>query len=140
MSRDPFKLMWAEALDMLDRANRLQRRFFQPGSQSGGPWWEPPMDIFESEHELHILIALPGVEPDSLVLLIDGGTLLVSAERPMSSAAGALLRRLEIPYGRFERHIDLPPGLFELGERNWANGCLKLTLRKLKAHHPTGEP
>ncbi|WP_247869750.1 MULTISPECIES: Hsp20/alpha crystallin family protein [Oxalobacteraceae] len=132
MPRDPFKLMWSEALDMLERANRLQRRFFQPGAQMGRPCWEPPLDIFETESELTILIALPGVEPDSVALLIDGGTLFISAERPMSGPGGSVLRRLEIPYGRFERHVDLPPGLFELGERSWANGCLTLSLRKIR--------
>lgn len=129
VSRDPFKLMWAEALDMIERAHRLQRRFFQPGGASCA--WEPPLDIFETERELIILVALPGVEPESVGVLIDGGALTVSAQRPLHMTGGAALRRLEIPYGRFESHIDLPPGLYELGERRWNNGCLRLVLRKL---------
>ncbi|HJV51288.1 MAG TPA: Hsp20/alpha crystallin family protein [Noviherbaspirillum sp.] len=128
-SRDPFKLMWAEAVDMLERAHRLQRRFFHPAGAK--PAWEPPLDVFETERELIILVALPGAEPDSVGVLIDGGALTVSAERSLNIAGGAALRRLEIPYGRFERHIDLPPGLYELGERCWNNGCLQLVLRKL---------
>jgi HSP20 family protein len=43
-----------------------------------------------------------------------------------------VIRRLEIPYGRFERRIDLPPGRFEIGRRDLTDGCLTLTLRKLR--------
>jgi hypothetical protein len=42
-----------------------------------------------------------------------------------------MIRRLEIPYGRFERRIDLPRGRFEIEERVLEHGCLRLILRKL---------
>jgi HSP20 family molecular chaperone IbpA len=78
-----------------------------------------------------MVLALPGVTPDSLRVVIDGGELFVIGERPMPALPGAALRRLEIPYGRFERHIDLPPGLFEIVRRDLVNGCLLLSLHKL---------
>jgi len=139
-SRDPFEAMWADALGMLEQAQRLQRRFFLPQPQqqpqqrgnTRKPVWEPPMDVFETHSALHIQIALPGAVPDTVSIVVDGGTLLVAAERPLPMAGEARLRHLEIPYGRFERHIDLPPGLFELAERSLENGCLQLTLRKLR--------
>ena len=31
-SRDPRIWMWAEALDMMDKAERMHRQFFQPGT------------------------------------------------------------------------------------------------------------
>ena len=31
-SRDPRIWMWAEALDMMDKAERMRRQFFQPGT------------------------------------------------------------------------------------------------------------
>jgi HSP20 family molecular chaperone IbpA len=60
--------------------------------------------------------------------------LIVTGLRPMPGQASrsAVIRRLEIPYGRFERRIELPAGRFEIGRRDLANGCLKLTLRKLR--------
>lgn len=141
MPHDPFKSMWDEALEMLEQAHRLHGRFFHPDGRARKAAWQPPMDLFESEQALHILIALPGVDPDTVSMIIDGGALVIGAERPLNFAGGALLRRLEIPYGRFERHIDLPPGLFALSERSWTNGCLALTLRKLhEAPHAGGEP
>ena len=64
--------------------------------------------------------------------MIDGGTLIVVGERPMpGQSRSTMIRRLEIPYGRFERHIELPAGRFEIGRRELTDGCLLLTLRKL---------
>lgn len=131
-SRDPTKSMWANALEMLHQADRLQRQFFLLGkSRSRGPSWEPPVDIFDTGQELVILVALPGVSPDGVQVVIDGGTLYIVGERPIPGSHGSLLRRLEIPYGLFERRIDLPPGHYEIGERTLEYGCLHLTLKKI---------
>jgi HSP20 family protein len=65
-------------------------------------------------------------------VVIDGGTLIVTGLRPMpGQSRNTIIRRLEIPYGRFERRIELPAGRFEIGRRELADGCLSLTLRKL---------
>jgi hypothetical protein len=48
---------------MIERAEQLQRRFFQPGlAPAPAVNWEPPVDVFESEQELTIVAALPGVD------------------------------------------------------------------------------
>jgi HSP20 family molecular chaperone IbpA len=131
-SRDPIQSMWADALALLEQAERMQRQYCQLGtSQPRGPTWEPPVDVFENGHELSVVVALPGVRPESVRVVVDGGALFVIGERPMPALARATVRRLEIPYGRFERHIDLPPGLFEIVRRELANGCLWLGLHKL---------
>ena len=131
--RDPGAWMWEEACEILERAERLHRQFFVPArTRTRGPTWEPPVDVLETENELWILVALPGVAPDQLQVLVDGSTLVVAGERPMSGhASSAVIRRLEIPHGHFERHIELPAGRFEIGRRELSNGCLVLGLRKL---------
>lgn len=124
-------LMWAEAMNMLEQADRLQRQSFQLSrSKTRGPTWEPPADIFETIDHISVLVALPGVTTDRLNVLIDGSSLVVVGERPMPAPAAAHIRRIEIPYGRFERRIELPAGQFEIQESSLANGCLTLTLRK----------
>ncbi|TFL11336.1 Hsp20/alpha crystallin family protein [Pusillimonas caeni] len=123
---------WTQAMNMLEQADRLHRQFFQLGRGAArGPTWEPPADVFETPSHLSVLVALPGVASDRLKVLIDGGVLLVVGERPMPAPASAHIRRIEIPYGRFERRIELPPGQFEIQESSLANGCLVLSLRKL---------
>ena len=53
-NRDPARLMRAEACEMLDRANRLQRQFFRPRSDAA---WEPPVDVYETARDLWIVVA-----------------------------------------------------------------------------------
>ena len=131
--RNPHVSMWAEACEMLDRADRLHRQFFQvSASQQRGPNWEPPVDLYETEEEVGILVALPGVEPANVQVVIEDGTLIVTGVRALPAAdKGSVIRRLEIPHGRFERRIELASGRYELRRRDLVNGCLLLTLRKL---------
>ena len=80
-------------------------------SRSAQASWEPPVDIFETERELWIIAALPGVELRDLDVSIDGQVLVVAGlRRPPFDTRGASIHRLEIPYGRFERRIRLPGG------------------------------
>jgi HSP20 family molecular chaperone IbpA len=130
--RDPTISLWDEALGMLGRAERLHRQFFQLEQHGGSPVWEPPVDMFETDGELAIIVALPGVSSADLVVLVDGATLLVRGRRaiPLPPGGGAI-RRLEIPYGWFERRITLPPGTYQPKQQTLKDGCLILTLHKL---------
>jgi HSP20 family protein len=130
--RDLESWMWAEACAMIDRADRLHRQFFRPASiQSRTPTWEPPIDIYETRHEFRIMIALPGVSAEHLKVMLENDQLIISGKRNFPFSAEAEIRRLEIPYGRFERSIELPVGHFEIGQRELLNGCLFITLRKI---------
>jgi HSP20 family molecular chaperone IbpA len=133
MPRDMRDLMWAEALQLLDQAERAGRGHYRPGpARPRTACWEPPVDLFETEDEIWIQVALPGVAPERLDVAIEGSTLTVSGDRSLPLPPGAgTIHRLEMPYGCFERRITLPAGRFELGRRDLALGCLTLTLRKL---------
>ncbi|GAB3428327.1 Hsp20/alpha crystallin family protein [Massilia solisilvae] len=132
--RDPTVWMWGEALEMIERADRLHRRFFQLGAAGQSrPTWEPPVDVFETARQFIIVVALPGVAAEQLQIDIDGHAILVRGQRrqPPAAAAG-LIHRLELPYGHFERRIELPGRMLRLGARVLADGCLTLTLDKLE--------
>jgi HSP20 family molecular chaperone IbpA len=124
--------MWDEALAALERAEGRQRRFFALlGGRSSQPSWEPPVDVFETADGLRVLIALPGVRSDQVALFVDATGLIVQTERPPSlSLKCQRIHRMEIPYGRFERRIDLPVGRYTLREQRMADGCLELLLTK----------
>jgi HSP20 family protein len=124
--------MWNEALSVLDRAERLQRQFFTHVA----PAWEPPADIVEADGELRVHIALPGVPADSITIAVDPAGVTVSALRafPLGADCGeAHIHRVEIPYGRFERRIDValddPYAPLELSGKSLENGVLTLTFR-----------
>jgi HSP20 family molecular chaperone IbpA len=124
--------MWTEACAMIERAEQLHRQFFQPGiAAMQAANWEPPVDIYETERELSIVTALPGVEPQDLTVSVEGDVLVVAGVRRLPPAArGAAIRRLEIPHGRFERHIRLPAARLELSRSELAHGCLFISLLK----------
>jgi HSP20 family molecular chaperone IbpA len=131
--RDQTARMWAEACQMLDQAERLHRQFFRPtGLRGTRTAWEPPVNLFEDEQSLEVIVALPGVAPENVEVLLDSSGILVraSCSLPFGANAGTI-RRLEIPYGYFERRIQLPAVSFEVARRELVNGCLILTLRKV---------
>lgn len=132
-SRDPSKWMWAEALQMLDEADRLQRRFFEVAVRpTAAPRWEPPVDIFESEEEVWLFYALPGVPPSEVEIVLEGAELVVRGDRPLPPVAHTTtIRRMELPHGRFERRIALPAGRYDLITRQAENGCLVIGLRRI---------
>jgi HSP20 family protein len=64
--------MWSEACEMLARAERMHREIFRPGAtQTRQAAWEPPVDILETEREVLVLVALPGVDGDSAQAVIE---------------------------------------------------------------------
>lgn len=132
MTRDPRNLMWAEACALLDRAEQLRRQFFEPTRETGRlARWEPPIDVLETERQLRIIVALPGVAPGAVQVTTEGGVLTVVAARPLPSFEGnAKIVRLEIPYGSFERRIALQLNRLQLSDQEVKNGCLVLTFVK----------
>jgi HSP20 family protein len=133
MPRDPTLWMWAAACEMLEEAERLQRRFFQPRcGPAAGPVWEPPVDIVETLDSFRITVVLPGVPAEAIEVTTIDNLLIVSAERPPPVDPDvAAIHCLEIPYGRFERQIALPAGRLSIGDPVCVHGCLYIPLHKM---------
>ena len=131
-SRNPTDWMWSQAIDLLEQAERMHRQFFRlSASERTRPTWEPPVDVFEDEDDVVVVVALPGVPADRVEVTYEPGVLVVRAERPLSiSGACSEVRHLEIPYGYFERRIALAELQFEGATRELVDGCLVLKLRK----------
>jgi len=130
--KDSRDWMWAGALDMLARTERLHRQMFQPaGASARKPHWEPPVDMFETENEVLVLAALPGVADAQVQAFIEGACLIIVGERVYPEAVKtAVIHRMELPQGRFERRVPLPPGRYGKITRQTQNGCLLISLRK----------
>jgi HSP20 family protein len=131
-SKDPVNWMLAEAVDSLARAERLHQQFFslRPSAGSGELIWEPPVDVLETDQEILILVALPGVDPNQVEAVIDSGTLIIRGQRVLPvELRNARIHRLELPQGRFERRIVLPSGRYAIS-RFAVNGCIVLRLSK----------
>jgi HSP20 family protein len=124
--------MWTKACEMIDRAERLHRQFFQPMAATiYDVSWEPPVDIAETNSEILITVALPGVDREAVKVTVDADRVsVVGFRRPSAIPRDSLVHRLEIPYGKFERQIAFPGTRLQLGQSEFANGCLVLTFSK----------
>ena len=131
-ARDMQIWMWSEACEMLTRAERLHRQSFQlQRSRTQMPAWEPPVDVLETEREVLVLVALPGVNIDRVEAAIDDGELLIVGVRTVPAALReAVIHRLELPQGRFERRVALPAGRYADVRRAAVDGCLVISLQK----------
>ena len=124
--------MWAKACELIDRAERLHRQFFQPtAAPVRDLCWEPPVDVIETDSEVLIGVALPGVDSNTMKVTVDSDTVMVTGFRRTNTLPrGSRVHRLEIPYGRFERRITFPASSLELAQAEFADGCLMLKFTK----------
>lgn len=129
-----FGLMWLQALELSEQAERLQRRFVRylgPGPDAVS--WEPPVDVHETTDGFILLFALPGVSPEDIEVRLDRAALTVSALRRVGVAErDALIRRLEIPHGRFVRQIALSGPALQVADSRYHNGCLEVRLVRME--------
>jgi HSP20 family protein len=124
--------MWPEACAAVARAERLHRQFFHVAAVRRELVWEPPIDILEALRHIVVVVGLPGVPPESIVVTVDEGALLIAGERSIpEELASAWVHRMESPRGRFERRVALPRGRYHDVRSISAHGCLYITLTKL---------
>lgn len=122
---------------MLARVDRLHRDFFRPAGSAGRqPVWEPPVDVLETAREVLVFVALPGVDAARVEATIQGPDLVIAGMRHLPhELRTAVIHRLELPQGRFERQVRLPGGRYRNVRRSTADGCLLITLEKVEASH-----
>jgi HSP20 family protein len=103
--------------------------------------WIPAMDMYETDTSLVILLDLAGVDADQTEVGTEPHLLTVRGvrrERHSPHAPGE--RRnylaLEIPYGRFERSVQLPAGIdTSAAQATYRDGLLEITLPKRLPRH-----
>src|SRR5260370_16493772 len=110
MSRDDLSIwMWSGGCRVLERADTVHRQFFGIVGDSAAFVWEPPADVYETDRELLIEIALPGVKSEAVEVGFESGLLMVRGERELPVIPGpAVIWRLVLSHCRLERRIRLP--------------------------------
>ena len=71
--------------------------------------FQPQCDCYRTDDPpaIHLLLELPGVDPDAVRIVASGTALVVSGVRGRPHPAGARYHQVEIEYGVFERRIEL---------------------------------
>ena len=83
-------------------------RFF--GAEESNAVWEPLVDLFVSEHKVHLMAEVPGVAGSEVHVRV--GTRMVQIlgiKRPPDKVRrGVSFYESQIPYGGFEKRVSLP--------------------------------
>ena len=89
--------------------------------------------MLETEDDVHVLVALPGVAPESAEAVIDRDGLVIRGLRIIPPfLRNAVIHRVELPQGRFERRVPLPAGRYDQVRRAAVDGCVVISLRKTR--------
>jgi HSP20 family protein len=107
-----------------------QRAGLEPGAL------RPAADAYETEDEVVIELALPGIDPAAVEVTFEADSLTVTGDLPARDADRQWVLA-ERPQGRFHRRFTLntpvdPDGV----TASYAGGVLSLTLKKSEAEKP----
>ena len=92
-------------------------------------WW-PAVESYARDGNLHVRVALPGVDPKDVEVTVSDDYLTIRGERKAKSDEREGNRYVrEFAYGSFERTLALPEGI-DPGkvQAKFANGMLDLTV------------
>jgi HSP20 family protein len=104
--------------------------------------WEPPLDVFETDQAVQILMDLSGVPKEAVRILFRSGVVIVAGEKsPPRGQPDQAFHLVEREFGRFARVVRLS-GAFDVGgsRATLEDGELTIVLNKVaerrgRGHH-----
>lgn len=97
-----------------------------------------PVDMYETDNEVVVRAALPGVKPEDVEVTITGETLTIKGEsKQEEQEKKANYFRQENWYGNFARTITLPSMVeADNAQATFENGVVRITIPKAQAARP----
>lgn len=134
---------WEPFRDMMTMRDAMDRMFEERFPRPPMPFgrWSPgslSVDMYETDDNVVIKTAIPGVSADDIEVSVTGDTLTVKAETKEEEEISreSYLRR-ERRYGSYCRSVTLPGGLeAEKAEAEYTDGVLTLTFPKAEEIKP----
>lgn len=103
---------------------------FRPGAEAETVTWWPAVETYAEDGQLHLRVALPGVDPKDVEVTVSDDQLTIRGERKAKAVQRDGTRYVsEFAYGSFERTLALPEGI-DPGRvhAKFTNGMLDLTM------------
>lgn len=126
--------MFPEFEHIHERMERAYQRVIGgPGSpRFCVPFMEPPVDVYETEKEIVILVEMAGISEEEVELEVDGATLILRGDRkPIRGRPGRVYSQMEISHGPFQRDLVLPSDVNpEDARASYKDGILEIVLPK----------
>jgi HSP20 family protein len=122
-----------EAMDRL-----FDDAFTRPLSLSGNNWSIPAVDMYQTDNEVVVKAALPGIKADEVQINVTGEVLTIKGETKQENETKEKAYHLrEQRWGAFERSIVLPTEVVaDKAKADFENGILTITLPKAEEVKP----
>ncbi len=136
---------WEPFSDLMTLREAMDRLFeesvVRPGSRLMAPHsgaYDLALDMYETDNELVVTAALPGVKPEDVDVTITGDTLCIKGEvKSETKTEKANYLRQERRYGAFARTISLAtPVQADKAEAKFKDGVLTLSIPKAEEAKP----
>lgn len=132
MYKGVFYHPWQDLRNLRKDIHRVVNDVLGNEPEWAGGYWQPPIDVVETEDSYLVAAELPGVNKEDVIINIHGNTLRLSGEKKLSSEKNHRLRS-EFWQGPFRRSIDLPGEIDrEKIVAKYENGILIVTLPKME--------
>jgi len=134
MRWDPFREPFRDVMRLRESMDRLfDDTFFRPVRfWRGDGAWDLPLDMYQTDNDVVVKAAIPGVNPDEVDISIAGDNLTIRGEhKDEHEAKEQDYFYKESCYGSFSRSVLIPVAIdSEKAEATFENGVMTLTIPK----------
>jgi len=134
---------WGLLSELQNDINRSFARYSDNDSETSSSSmirydWIPPVDVHEEQDRYVVAADLPGVDPKSVEITAERGSLVLKGERNVEKPAeGDYSRRSERAHGQFYRRFSLPEAAdVEHISAKGQNGVLEIVIPKAEQAKP----
>jgi HSP20 family protein len=135
-------IRWEPAREMMTLRDAMDRlfddAFTRPLRLNDGYLTVPAVDMFQTDNEIVVKAAIPGVKADDVQINVTGEVLTIKGEtREKEETKEKAYHLREQRWGSFERTIALPADVVaDKAKAEFENGILTITLPKAEEARP----
>lgn len=135
-------IRWEPAREMMTLREAMDRlfddAFTRPLSMAGNNWAVPAVDMYQTDNEVVVKAALPGIKADEVQINVTGEVLTLKGEVKQKEEVKEKAYHIrEQRWGMFERSIILPTDVVaDKARADFENGILTITLPKAEEAKP----
>jgi Molecular chaperone (small heat shock protein) len=135
-------IRWEPAREMMSLREAMDRlfddAFTRPLGIAGNNWSVPAVDMYQTDDEVVVKAALPGIKPDEVQINVTGEMLTIKGETSQKEEVKEKAYHLrEQRWGAFERSVALPVAVVaDKAKAEFENGILTITLPKAEEVKP----
>jgi HSP20 family protein len=136
---------WEPAREMMTLREAMDRLFddaftrpFSLMREGGSGWSSPAIDMYQTDHEVVVKAALPGIKADEVQINVTNEVLTIKGEtKQEEDTKDKSWHVREQRWGAFERSVRLPTGVMsDRAKADFENGILTVTLPKSEEVKP----